>query len=57
MAASLLSGTFVVTGGFGALGTFVALWLNGLGVSDVQLLGRSGRTSERHNHAIEMFEM
>ena len=45
-AAAYLSGSIVVTGGMGALGTLVAQWLTTLGGCNLWLLGRSGRTSE-----------
>ena len=37
------AGRVLVTGGLGALGALVAKWLAGLGVTDIQLLSRSGR--------------
>ena len=45
-AAAHVQGTVVVTGGLGALGTVMATWLTWLGVCDLWLLGRSGRTGQ-----------
>ena len=41
---SQLSGSVLITGGLGALGSLAAHWLSGLGSCDAWLLGRSGRT-------------
>ena len=40
-----LTGSIIITGGMGALGTLMATWLAALGAPKLWLLGRSGRVS------------